>query len=145
MQPLRQMVEVPRERIRHGLRLVVVIETGEVTPAPVATDLDQARAELDAEDEPADEPDEREWRRGPRGSQKNGEEAGLEEQRLPTEGVKGLPDVDDREVERPEHRPEQHRERDRPRVRQPDERRRRKRHAAPRDGGEETIRVTEVE
>src|SRR5207249_7350223 len=37
------------------------------------------------------------------------EEPGLEEQRLPTEGVEGLADVHDREVEDPEEREYDHR------------------------------------
>jgi hypothetical protein len=44
----RKGVEVRTQRARHRLRLVVVVEAGEVAPAAVVPELDQSRAELDA-------------------------------------------------------------------------------------------------
>ena len=52
-----QVVKEPAQRIRHRLRLVVVIEAAQIAPAWIAPDLDQAGAELDAEEEPAKHPD----------------------------------------------------------------------------------------
>ena len=56
MRPWRGVVQEPTGRIGHRLRLVVVIEAGVVVPARVAAHLDQARAEHQAEFEPAQEP-----------------------------------------------------------------------------------------
>src|SRR3982074_2908342 len=45
----REMVEVPRQWTGHRLCLLVVVEAREIAPAPIAADLDQARAEFHAE------------------------------------------------------------------------------------------------
>src|SRR5207249_8146597 len=81
----------------------------EVTPARVAAQLDQRRAQHDAKDEPAVEPEDRRRRRAARErarieerAEEDGEEAGLEELDLPAVAVPVLPDVDEGEVERPE-------------------------------------------
>ena len=109
MQTLRKVMEVPAERIWHGLGLVVVVETGQLTPAPVAAHLDQPRAELHAEEEPAHQHDEAELGRRCGRAKEDREEASLEQKRLPSERVEGLSDVHDREVEDPEQRKDQHR------------------------------------
>ena len=90
------MVEIPAERIRHRLRLVVVVETREVAPAAIAAHLDQPRAELHAEEQPAKQDDEGEGRSGARVAEEDREEAGLAQQRFPAERVERLTDVDDR-------------------------------------------------
>src|SRR5215510_598721 len=64
MDRLRQPVEVPGERIRNRLRLVVVEEAGQVSPARVPADLDETGAEHRAEEHPAEKQDYDETRRG---------------------------------------------------------------------------------
>src|SRR5205085_12622928 len=54
VQRLGEMVEVPRERVRHRLRLVVVVEAGQIAPAGIAAQLDEPGAELEAEEQPAE-------------------------------------------------------------------------------------------
>ncbi len=49
-------VEVPAQRVRHRLSFEVVVEAGEIAPARVAAQLDQTRAEHDAEQQPRPEP-----------------------------------------------------------------------------------------
>src|SRR5439155_2939934 len=41
----RQVMEIPRERVGHGLRLVVVVQAREVAPAAITAHLDEPRAE----------------------------------------------------------------------------------------------------
>ena len=53
----RHEVQRAAERVRDRLGLVVVDEAREIAPARVAAQLDQARAEHDAEDQPAQQPD----------------------------------------------------------------------------------------
>jgi hypothetical protein len=53
MQRPGQVMEEPTQWSRHRLRLVVVVQACQVAPAWVAAKLDQARAELDPEDQPA--------------------------------------------------------------------------------------------
>ena len=106
VQRARQVVEEPARRARERLGLVVVLEAGEVAPAAVAAQLDQARAELDAEQQPDEQPQDRCGRGDVRGSEERHEEPGLEQQRLPAEAVPDLADVDDRQVEHPEHGPQ---------------------------------------
>src|SRR5439155_9069952 len=118
MQELGQMMEVPGQRVRHRLRLVVVVETGQVAPAAVATELDQTRAELDAEEQPAEQDEQ--WQRGRsrRVPQEDRKKSGLEEQRLPAEPVEGLAHIHERQVQRPQRQPEEQRQRQRPGLRQ---------------------------
>ena len=101
VQRLGQAVEEPAQRSGHRLRLVVVVQAGQVAPARVAAHLDQPRAELDPEQQPAGHPERQHRRRDPVVAEEDQQEAGLQQQRLPAERVPGLPDVDDRQVERP--------------------------------------------
>ena len=142
---LRQAVEVPRERVRHRLRLVVVVEAGEIAPARIAAHLDQAGAELEAEEQPAEEPDERRGHRAPRRSEKGGEKAGLEQQRFPAEGIERLADVDDRQIERPEYEPDGDGQRRGPAIGQPGDDRERQDDAGDRDRSQQPVRVAEME
>ena len=146
MEALRQVVEVPAQRIGHRLSLVVVVEAGQVAPALVPAHLDEPGAELDAEQKPAHEHDEAELRRRRGRTQEDREEAGFQQERLPAERVKGLADVHDREIEHPQHREDQHRcERDREvvAVEQADDGEHRQDDAGPGDDEELAIRIAE--
>ena len=103
-----QEMKPAAESIRDGLGLEVVEKRGQVAPAFVPADLDQARPEHYPEDEPAQEPDDRDRRlplgEGPRiidRAQEDGEKSGLQQLEFPTVAVPVLADVDDREVQRP--------------------------------------------
>ena len=48
-----QQVRLPAERPRHRLGLVVVLQAGELAPAGVTAQLDEACPELDPEQQPA--------------------------------------------------------------------------------------------
>ena len=145
VKPLGQVMEIPAQRIWHGLRLVVVVEAGEVAPAAIAAHLDQPRAELDPKEEPSEQHDEREERCHARGAEEDREEPGLAQERFPAERVEGLADVHDREIERPERRPPRHRERERKKVGRADDRARGKGEPGPRDREKDSIGVTDVE
>src|SRR5437899_12169775 len=93
MERVRKVVEVPAQRVRHRLGLVVVVEAGEIAPAGVAAHLDEARAELEPEHEPAREVDERERGGGPGRAEEDREEPRLEEERFPAEAVEGPADI----------------------------------------------------
>ena len=75
-----EVVEEPAQRVRHRLGLVVVVEARQVPPAPVAAQLDEAGAELDAEHEPSQQPDDEHGRYETRRSQEDHEKPGFEEQ-----------------------------------------------------------------
>src|SRR6266540_2801048 len=127
------------------LGLVVVIEAGEVAPALVMAQLDQSRAELDAEKHPAEDDDDDDRRLQVRRSEECGEEPGLAEHRLPSEGVEGLADIDDGEVKRPREEPHGDEERPRRRVGDADEREPGKHDAEPRHAAQEAVGVAPVE
>src|SRR5207237_4838233 len=116
VQRLGEMVEVPRERVRHRLRFVVIVETGAIAPARIAAQLDEPGAELETEEEPAEEPDEYRGHRGRGRTEERGEKACLEQQRPPSEPVEDLPNGDDRQVQRPQHEPDGDGERRRPAI-----------------------------
>src|SRR5439155_14155349 len=107
---LGEVMKEPAQRIRHRLRLVVVIEACEVPPAAIAAQLDQTGAELDPENYPAKEQDQRPRGNCGTGAEEDGEKACLQEQRLPPERVEDLTDIDDRLVERPEREPDRNRD-----------------------------------
>jgi hypothetical protein len=81
------------------------VHAGEVAPAAIAAELDQAGAELDPERQPAEQQEGRPRRRDLAVPEEDREEAGLQEERLPAERVEGLADVRDRLVEDPEQEP----------------------------------------
>src|SRR6185503_9411036 len=111
MDPPREVVEEPAEGVRHRLGLVVELHAGEVPPAWIAAKLDQARPELDPERQPPESEDHRQRWADLAVAEEDREEAGLEQQRLPTEAVERAADVDDRLVQDPEHEPGKHRDR----------------------------------
>jgi hypothetical protein len=93
MQGSRQVVEVPAQRVGHRLGLVVVVGAGEIPPAPVAPDLDEPGAELEPEEQPAEQPQDDGRRRLVGRAEEDREEARVEQQRLPSEGVEDLAHV----------------------------------------------------
>jgi hypothetical protein len=141
----RQVVEEPAQGAGQRLGLVVVVEAGEVTPAAVAAQLDQPGPELDPEQQPAVQPQHQGGRGGPGRPEEDGQEPGLQQQRLPPEAVERLADVDHREVEAPEGQPDQHRHPGRPLLGQAGQGRRGQRHPRPGDHRQEPVRVVEVE
>ena len=110
MPPGGQQVRGPAQRVRHRLRLVVVVERGQVTPRGVAAELDEPRAELEPEDEPEHREHDEARRRGGVAAEERDREAGLAEQHLPAEAVERLPDAHDREVEAVEREEREHRQ-----------------------------------
>ena len=106
--PRGQPVEVPAERIRDRLALVVVDEASEVAPARIAAQLDEPRAEHQPEEDPSEHPDHDHRRRHVAGAEEDREKTGLEQQRLPAETVPRLPHVHEREIEEPHHEPDCH-------------------------------------
>src|SRR4029453_18874316 len=85
-----------------GLGLVGVVQAGEVTPAVVAAQLDQPGPELDPEQQPAAQPQHQGGRDLRGRPQEDGQEPGLQQQRLPAEAVERLADVDNRQVQGPQ-------------------------------------------
>ena len=140
-----KVVEPPAQRPRHRLRLVVVFEASQVTPARITAHLDHPGAELDPEHQPAQEDQDQSRRRAAVRSEEDRQESGLEQQRLPPERVPRLADVDDRQVQRPEHRPGQHRHDGRRSVDDPGDGQKRNADTGPRHAGEEAIGVVDVE
>jgi hypothetical protein len=101
----RQVMEVPAERIGHRLGLEEVVETGQIAPAGVAAQLDQAGAEHQAEQRPAVDPVQQgRWRRDARAGEHR-EEPDLDEQRFPAEAVPCLAGVDERQIQHVQSRP----------------------------------------
>ena len=140
-----QVVEEPAERAGQGLGLVVVVEAAEVTPAAVAAELDQPGPELDPEQQPPVQPQHQGGRgRGGR-PEEDGQEAGLEQQRLPAEAVEGLADVDHRQVQRPQGQPDGQRQPGRTGLGQADQGGRGQPGPGPGDQGQEPVRVVELE
>jgi hypothetical protein len=50
-------MQIATDRVRDWLRLIVIIETGEIAPTGVAPHFDEASAKHDAKTEPAKKPD----------------------------------------------------------------------------------------
>ena len=63
MKPRRRLKEEPAQQVGNGLGLVVVHEARQIAPARIAADLDQARAEHHAKQEPAQHEHHRQRRR----------------------------------------------------------------------------------
>src|SRR5262245_38001701 len=98
-------MKVPTERVRDRLSLEVIVQTRQVAPARVASQLDQTGAEHVAKQHPSPDPDQQHTRRRGGCSKEDGEEARLEQQRLPSEPVENLTDVHKRQVEEPQRGP----------------------------------------
>jgi hypothetical protein len=111
MEPMRREMQVAADRVRDRLRLVVVVETGQIAPARVAAQFDETSADHDAKAKPAKKPDHqnrrgsfRKWSRIKQRTKKDGQESRLEQLVFPTVAVPNLANVDDRHVDRPENR-----------------------------------------
>ena len=144
MEAPRQVVEEPAERIGHRLGLVMVVEAGEVPPARIAAELDQAGAELHPEEQPAEHPDHDQRRSHPGRPQEDPQKTSLQQQRFPAEGIEGLPDIGDRQIERPEREPDQHPHKQGRRVDQPDDDQCRQGDAKRSGGRQESVGVPKV-
>src|ERR1700750_2296820 len=110
VEPMRCEMQIPADWIRDRLRLIVIIKAGEIAPAGITTQLDQARANHDSKTEPAKKPDHQNWRpafrKGPpikQRTKENGEKPGFEPLRLPAVAIPNLPDVNDGHVHGPEN------------------------------------------
>src|SRR5436309_265644 len=97
---MRLEMEPPAHRIRNRLRLVVIIEAGQVAPAGVTSDFDQPRPEHDPKRQPAEQPDDQFRRRLARKrtsvnqrAKKNGQKTSLQKLDLPAIGIPVLTDV----------------------------------------------------
>jgi hypothetical protein len=75
-----QVMEIPAQRVRHGLGFVVVVHGGEIAPARVAAQLDQPGTELDTECQPAEGEDDQQGRRNLAIAQEDGQETRLQQQ-----------------------------------------------------------------
>src|SRR5712691_1846099 len=111
MEPMRREMQITADRIRDRLGFVVIIKTGEIAPARIAAEFDEAGADHDAKSEPAEEPDDEkrraafgEWPAIEQRTEKDGQETGLEELNFPTVAVPNLADVNDRHVHQPKER-----------------------------------------
>src|SRR5207249_708447 len=106
--PARQKVKPAAQGIWDRLSLEVIAECGEIAPAIVAAKFDERRANHDAKDEPAKEPNDDDGRFAFRKrttieqrAKEDREEAGFEQLNFPPVTVPILSDMDDRHVERP--------------------------------------------
>ena len=99
--PAGHEVGAAAQRVRHRLRLMVIVHGGEVTPGRVPAHLDHSGTEFDADDEPAQQQDHRQSRGHLVGAEEADEEPCFEQQRFPAEPVEALPDRHDREVQCP--------------------------------------------
>ena len=145
MDRAREEVEPAAQRPGDGLRLEVVVEGGEITPAGVAAQLDQARAEHDAEDQPAEQPEDRRRRwpsreraRVEQRDEEDREDARLEQLDLPAVSVPVLADLDEGQVQSPEQGEQD-------RVREAREQEQREPDAEPRQDDERVIGDAEPE
>src|SRR5215831_12307200 len=111
VKPERGKMHIAADRARDWLRFIVIVETGEIAPAGVAAQFDQAGAKHDAKTEPAKKPNHQNrrsafWKRPPieQRTKKDRQETGLEQLDLPAVAVPDLADVNDRHVHRPKDR-----------------------------------------
>src|SRR5216117_1263632 len=109
VKPIRHEVKKPAQRIRDGLSLVVIIEAGKLAPAGVISNLDEACTQHDPENEPAEQPEDQNWRWPSRewvsinqGTEEDRQKAGFEELDLPTVGVPILTNMDKGKIKQPE-------------------------------------------
>src|SRR5439155_19483008 len=62
VEPMRCEMQVPADRTRDRLRFVVIIQAGQIAPAWIAAEFDQAGTNHDAKTEPAKKPDQQQRR-----------------------------------------------------------------------------------
>src|SRR5436190_24054017 len=106
---MRPKMQPPTQRIWDWLRFIVIVETGQVTPAGVATQLDKACANHNPKDEPAEQPDDNLGRRvfweGPgieQRTKKNRQKSGFQQLNFPPVAVPVLPDMNEGHVKHPQ-------------------------------------------
>lgn len=99
------LVEVPAQRIGQRLSFVVVVKTRKIAPAGIVAQLDESRANLGAEEHPAQDEHGDGGRLSVRRAEKGREEAGFEKHGFPPEAKESLADVDDGEIEDIEKEP----------------------------------------
>src|SRR6266516_7263949 len=111
VEPKRGKMQISTDRIWDGLRFVMVVKTGQIAPAGVAPQFDQAGAKHDAKTEPPKKPDHQDRRpglgKGPaieQWTKKDRQESRLEQLNFPSVAVPNLADVNDRHVHRPKDR-----------------------------------------
>jgi hypothetical protein len=97
------------QRVWDRLGLEVIIKAGEILPAFRSPQLDQPRPEIEAEQEPTQQPDE--WQRGfpfwewppiQQRHHEHREETDFTDLYLPTETIKQLPNIDVGEIQEPQ-------------------------------------------
>src|SRR6516164_7050121 len=89
-QPTRRKMQIPADRVRDRLCLVMIVETSEIAPARVAAQFDQACADHDAKSDPPKKPDNQDrrpalWKRPTieQRTKKDGQETGFEQLNFP--------------------------------------------------------------
>src|SRR5438094_10274085 len=104
-------MQIATDRIRDGLRFIVIVKTSEIAPAGVAAQFNETRADHDPKTEPAKEPENENRRPAFRkraaikqGAEKDRQEPGLEKLDLPAVPVPDLADVNDGQVHCPKNR-----------------------------------------
>src|SRR5271169_845650 len=104
----------PAQRTGYRLRFEMVVECGPVAPHIIASNLDQSGAKHDAEDQPAEQSDDRHrwcaFRKGTQvkqGAKEDREKSGFEELDLPSVSIPVLPDVNERHIKEPENSEQQ--------------------------------------
>src|SRR5437588_7874982 len=110
MKPMGREMQIAAKRIRDWLRFVMIVQAGEIPPARVAAQFDEAGADHDAKTEPAKKPDDkqrrpalRKWPAIEQRAKKDRQEPGLEQLNFPAVAVPNLADVNDRNVHHPEN------------------------------------------
>src|SRR5689334_11323343 len=109
MHRFRQMMEIPAQRVGERLRLIVVKETRQVSPAPVMPYLDKACADLCSKEHPPQDQNGNQRRRAACRSHECCKEACFQKHRFPTKSIKGLADIDDGKIKSPEKEPRRQR------------------------------------
>src|SRR5262245_28798968 len=105
MENPRLPVKPPARRVRQRLSFVVIEEASQFTPAFVVAKLDQASANLGTKQHPTQCQHRNDGWTNVGCSEEYRQEACLQQHRFPAERIKLLPDVDDGEIQHPEHEP----------------------------------------
>jgi hypothetical protein len=64
VEPVRRKMQIAADRIRDRLRFVMIVKAGQIAPAGVTAQFDQAGADHDPKAEPAKKPEDKKRRRG---------------------------------------------------------------------------------
>src|SRR4029077_20866466 len=111
MKPMGREMQIAAKRVRDRLRFIVIVKAGEIAPARVATQFDEAGPDHDAKTEPAKKPDDkqrrtafRKWPAIEQRAKKYRQGPSLEQLNFPAVAVPNLADVDNRHVHHPQNR-----------------------------------------